>query len=391
MFKLTRASSPRLIYGATARLLGPGPSEAFWERFRERFIAADDIRFIRSLGFDTVRVPLHWGLFMTGTEPPLFEGPGWHLLDRLIGWCRDQGLRVILDLHAAPGGQTGIGHDDGTGYPLLFYVARYQRLTIELWRRLARHYRDEPVVLGYDLLNEPIAPYHDTLVLNPRLEPLYRRIVAAIRAEDDRHVIFLGGAQWSGNFAVFGRPFDDNVVYTYHKFWAPTERMTIRTYIDFANTWAVPIFLGESGEYTDTWTRAFRDLHDRHRIGWSFWSYKNLDTDSSVVSIRRPADWDRVISAMDRPALKGDRGLGPVAIAEETEGQRLEDPGAGPGGERPDPRDDGAVARALDAFLDNIELARCHVNVGYVEALGFDPASVPSPPFPRAPGDPEPQ
>jgi hypothetical protein len=54
---------------------------------------------------------------------------------------------------------TGVNHDDGFGFPLTFYVPRYRRLTIELWRRLAAHYHDEPTILGYDLVNEPISPY----------------------------------------------------------------------------------------------------------------------------------------------------------------------------------------------------------------------------------------
>ena len=91
-----------------------------------------------------MRVPLHWRLFAElGDKEARFEGPGWSLLDRLVDWCRESGLRVILDLHAAPGGQTGVNHDDGFGFPLTFYVPRYRRLTIELWRRLAAHYHDE--------------------------------------------------------------------------------------------------------------------------------------------------------------------------------------------------------------------------------------------------------
>ena len=76
-------------------------------------------------------------------------------------------------------------------------MPRYRRLTVTLWQALAAHYRDEPAILGYDLLNEPISPYSDEDYLNPRLEPLYREIVAAIRSVDSNHVVLLAGAQWS--------------------------------------------------------------------------------------------------------------------------------------------------------------------------------------------------
>ncbi len=139
-------------------------------------------------------------------------------------WCHEAGLRVIIDLHAAPGGQTGVNHDDGPGFPLTFYVPRYRQLTIALWQKLAAHYRDETAILGYDFLNEPISPYSDVDYLNPQLEPLYRDIVAAIRSVDPNHAVLLGGGQWDTNFAVFDRPFDRNAVYTYHKFWANPTR-----------------------------------------------------------------------------------------------------------------------------------------------------------------------
>src|ERR1700735_2760164 len=217
MFKFTRARAPSEIDAVIRGLIGPQDAARFWTEFRDVYVAKEDIDFIKAAGFNTVRVPLHWGLFVkpeTTVGEDQFEGPGWALLDRLVGWCREAGLRVILDLHAAPGGQTGVNHDDGVGFPLTFYVPRYRAQTVALWKAIAAHYRDEPTVLGYDLLNEPISPYSDEAYLNPRLEPLYREIVAAIRSVDANHVVLLAGGQWSTSFAMFDRPFDANAVYT---------------------------------------------------------------------------------------------------------------------------------------------------------------------------------
>ena len=118
------------------------------------------------------------------TDDGAMAGEGWALLDRVLGWARAAGLYAIVDLHAAPGGQTGINHDDGPGYPLMFYVPRDRDLTVKLWQAIAQRYAGDPTILGYDLLNEPIAPYHDIATLNPRLEPFYKRVTAAIRAVD---------------------------------------------------------------------------------------------------------------------------------------------------------------------------------------------------------------
>jgi len=297
MFKFEVAKSPRQIYGAFDRLLGPERAKAFWTEYRERYIAEDDIRFIKSVGFNTVRIPLHWNLFMTADGT--MAGPGWALLDRVLGWVKAAGLYAIVDLHAAPGGQTGINHDDGPGYPLMFYVPRDRDLTVRLWQAIAKRYAGDPTVLGYDILNEPIAPYHDTATLNPRLEPFYKRVTEAIRAVDPGRIVILAAGQWSSSFDMFGPPFAPNLAYTYHSFWASTKRDSIQRHLNFANRYNVPLFLGETGELTDDWNAGFRSLHETHRIGWSFWTYKNLDTPSTVVSIPRPEGWNEIVAFAD--------------------------------------------------------------------------------------------
>ena len=346
MFKFTLARSPKQIEALFARLIGRAAADRFWVRYRDTYIAEDDIRLIGQVGFNTVRVPLHYALFMSADDPPRFAGPGYALLDRLIGWCRAAGLKVILDLHAAPGGQTGVNHDDGTGFPLVFYVPKYRAETVALWRHLAARYRGETTVLGYDLLNEPISPYLDTDYLNPRLEPLYRDIVAAIRAVDPNHPVFLAGAQWSTNFAVFGRPFAGNVAYTYHEFWSSTRRDAIQKYVDFSNRYDVPVFLGESGELNDRWNRAFRRLHERMGIGWSFWTYKNLDTTSTVVSVGKPPGWDAIVAAANTPPQDWRDATLPTQAA---------------------------AAATLAAYLDAIELRHATIERGYLLSLGLTP------------------
>ena len=341
MFKFTRARSPSEIADVIAALIGAEAAARFWAEFRDVYVAEDDIRFIKAAGFNTVRVPLTWRLFVKPGEDGAdrFEGPGWALLDRLVQWCRDSGLRAILDLHAAPGGQTGVNHDDGPGFPLTFYVPEDRRLTVALWQKIAAHYRDEPAVLGYDLLNEPISPYSDEAYLNSRLEPLYRDIVAAIRSVDTNHLVFLAGAQWSTSFAVFDRPFDGNAVYTYHKFWAKPARDALQSYLNFGNSWNVPLLIGETGEYNDNWNAKFRELNERFGIGWCFWTYKNLDTETTVISIQKPAGWDLIAKA-----------------------------GSADGDPLPPRHEAQAI---LDAYLQAAKFKNGHINAGYLASLGL--------------------
>jgi len=322
MFKFEVAKSPRQIYAAFDRLLGPERAALFWKQFRDSYITQDDIRFIRSAGFNLVRIPLHWRLLMSDRGE--ITGEGWALLDRVLGWVSDAGLLAILDLHAAPGGQTGINHDDGPGYPLMFYVPRDRQLTVKLWQAIAKRYAGNPAILGYDILNEPIAPYHDTATLNPRLEPFYKDVTTAIREVDPGRIVFLAAGQWSSSFDMFGPPFAPNLAYTYHSFWASTKRDSIQRHLNFANLYNVPLFLGETGELTDEWNARFRTLHDTHGIGWSFWTYKNLDSPSTVVSIPRPDGWNEIVAFADgRISAKPTDALIERAVAQYLDGLRL--------------------------------------------------------------------
>ena len=54
------------------------------------------------------------------------------------------------------------------------YHAASQALAIDLWAALAERYADEPTLIGYDLLNEPIATHFDRQTFNPKLEPLFK-------------------------------------------------------------------------------------------------------------------------------------------------------------------------------------------------------------------------
>ncbi len=296
MFKFTVQRSPQDIEDVIEYLAGPEEAARFWKDFREAYIQEEDVAFLAASGFTTIRVPLHWKFFLDPAKPDTVDpnGEGWGRIDRLVGWARAHGIKLILDIHAAPGGQTGVNHDDGVGYPLTFYVPEYQRRTVTMWRAIAERYRNETAVLGYDLLNEPITPYHDTDFLNSRLEPFYRKLVEAVREVDPNHPIMLAGAQWSTNFDVFGPPFADNLGYTYHMFWAGPQRSSIQKYVNFANRWQVPIFIGETGELNDDWNQKFRTLNERFGLGWSFWTYKNLDTPSTVSSINKPQGWDAI-------------------------------------------------------------------------------------------------
>jgi len=334
--------SPTEIRALVLELLGPEESAAFWQKYRENYVTREDIALLHRAGFNAIRVPLHYSFFESD------DAEGFRLLDRLIGWSRAENLYVVLDLHAAPGGQTGANIDDSAGYPWLYQSPQEQEHLIAIWRRLATHYRDEPAVLGYDLLNEPIPHFPRLAPLNPSLEPLYKKLSGEIRKVDAHHILFLGGAQWDTNFSVFGKPFDANTAYTFHKYWTAPDESVIRQYIDFRERYDVPIWMGESGENTDEWIAQFAKALEKNNIGWAFWPYKKMQKPSAVVSIIPPADWEKIVEFAKLPRVTGH--------VEE----RLK--------ARPEQE---TITRVFAELLETVRLQKCRVNEGYLRALGM--------------------
>ncbi|HRR55676.1 MAG TPA: glycoside hydrolase family 5 protein [Acidobacteriota bacterium] len=346
MFRFERTASPRMIAELTAQLLGPSGARNFWKTFRERYVTTDDLRFLKEAGFNTVRVAIDYRIFTPEDHPEVWLDEGFQLLDALVDDCRRLGLYVILDLHGAPGGQNGENIDNGWGFPWLFESEASQARTEEVWRRLAARYRNEPAVLGYELLNEPIPHFPEYAYLNPRLEPLYRRITEAIRTVDPHHIIILGGAQWNTNFSVFGPPWTDNLVYAFHRYWEDVTPELIRPYTEFRDRYQVPVFMSESGENTDEWIRDFRELLESEHIGWCFWPYKKMETASCVVTIPVPEGWETIQAFAERE----ERGYEAVRKF------------------RPDL---GLARRTLEEFLEKVQFSNCRPNPAYLEALGL--------------------
>ncbi len=348
MFKLRDVSSPRMINQAFNELIGPAAADSFWKTYLNNYITSADIHYMKMIGMNSIRVPFNYRLFTS--ERYLGESDpehGFELLDRLISWCKKEQLYIILDMHCAPGGQTGDNIDDGDGYPFLFESEQDQQLTVSIWKRIAFHYRNEPIIIGYDLLNEPIATYFNADYFNPKLEVLYKRITVAIRQADKNHILFLGGAQWDSNFAPFGPPFDNKLVYTFHKYWTSPTQKVIQPYIDFSNKHNVPIYCGETGENTNQWIDSFRTTLEYANIGWHFWPYKKMDDSRCIVQFTRPASYDSVINYAE--TVK--KGFADIR--------------------KHRPQNTGSIKQALNEYLKQCLFVNCLPNNGYVQALGF--------------------
>lgn len=289
---------PRRIEKIVSDLIGPENAARFWTAYRMNYITEADIQRIAQLGYNSVRPALNSRLFLDENGKPDHSAEGFSLLDNLIRWCQANGVYVIIDMHAAPGGQTGQNIDDSANdQPELFMQQKYQDELVGLWKAIAQRYKDEPAVAGFDLLNEPLPERTGAAkTFKAQLEPLYKRITRVIREIDSKHIIILEGADWANDWSVFTSPFDKNLVYQFHYYcWDnPTTLKSIRQYLRYRNRLDAPVWVGETGEKDNAIYWATTEYFEANNIGWSFWPWKKMDTQNTPCSVKIPAGWDAV-------------------------------------------------------------------------------------------------
>lgn len=297
MFGFRKTNSPRFINEMFCEMVGEEFAGEFWKQFKDNYITRKDIEFIASTGANTIRLPFHYKLFTDEDYMGLTSSQdGFARVDSVVKWCRDNDLYLILDMHDAPGGQTGDNIDDSYGYPWLFDDESAQQKFCDIWHDIAEYYKNEPVILGYELINEPIAPYFENVdELNSKLEPLHKRAVAAIREVDKNHIILLGGSQWNGNFKPFTDwNYDDKLMYTCHRYGSEPTADAIRGIIEFRDSVNLPMYMGEIGHNTNEWQSAFCNVMEENNIGYTFWPYKKIDS-SCMVGVKAPENWDSIV------------------------------------------------------------------------------------------------
>jgi endoglucanase len=275
-------------------LLGPTHAREFLYNWRQNFMSEGDVRRLKRDGFNTIRIPLHSKYFKTDDDE------GFKLIDQLSRWCGQEHIYIVLMLESGIGGFTGEASDDGPGYPWLLKDAGMQSYVSEAWQRIANHYKDDPTILGYDLLNEPLL-WSGYLDMEPLIEPEYRRLTEAIRKVDTHHMIILQPPL--GRFSAFGKPYDSNTAYSFHSYSATPRVEFLQQYLDFRTKYQVPVFYSEIyAERTPEWLTAHVNLAEKYGIGWMIWPYKKMAGDSpGPYTFASPADWPKIITFAHQP------------------------------------------------------------------------------------------
>lgn len=308
------AGTQREIRALIEKSMGKEKTDEFYKDWLANHVTKADIDSLAAWGFNAVRPALHYNLFTLPIEKEPFPGQdtwvfdGFKMLDNLIQWCKANNMYVILDLHAAPGGQGKNADisDYDPSKPSLWESSENRRKTVALWRKLAERYANEKWVGGYDLINETNWGFNgDNNGCSGNNEPLaqlYKDITKAIREVDKNHMIIVEGNCWANNMAGLFPPWDENMAYSFHKYWSDTNVQSIQDYVNLSEQYNVPMWMGESGENSNQWFYETIKMLESKNMGWSWWPMKKINSVVGPLTIPKSKEYQQLLDTWNRGA-----------------------------------------------------------------------------------------
>ncbi|RVW57523.1 putative glucan 1,3-beta-glucosidase A, partial [Vitis vinifera] len=89
---------------------GPDRAPQVMQDHWNAYITNEDFRFLSSNGLNAVRIPVGWWIASDPTPPKPFVGGSLKALDNAFTWAQNNGMKIIVDLHAVQGSQNGNDH-----------------------------------------------------------------------------------------------------------------------------------------------------------------------------------------------------------------------------------------------------------------------------------------
>ncbi len=234
-----------------------------------------DVKFIKDSGFNCIRLP--FGYFnVADDDGNLTDGIKW--IDLCLEWCQKYQIYCILDLHGAYGSQNKDHHSGDDTQCILFENKECQRKTVKLWCEIAKRYKDNNYVLGYDLLNEPKGNTDKTVEAQ---HVFHNELYQAIRQIDKNHIIIIEACWQFSDFPDINRFGWENVIYEMHlyDFSDNTAKflsghMLVYTLASYVKD--KPILIGEFWLGMQDLELAINTFEE-NSFGWTSWTYKTND------------------------------------------------------------------------------------------------------------------
>ena len=263
---------------------GVAEEQSLIRTYEQSWITTQDLENIKSEGFNVIRVDVWWADFETISGQ--WRSDAFTELDWLVNAAGAMGIYTIIDMHGVAGGQST---SDDTGQANLdnYWTSGYdQQQTDLLMQNIALHYKNNPMVAGYDLMNEPDNAPSDSAVI-----AAYDRLYSAVRSVDTNHINFIEGTFDQWDWSMLPNPASQgwtDVVYEMHEYqWNDTNNPAgvesgtnnqVSDFLDHAS-YDVPDYVGEFNDFdtgSSTWQYSL-EQYDDNGMSWSFWSYKATD------------------------------------------------------------------------------------------------------------------
>ncbi len=292
------AKSPGEYHQKLKSIVGVDNHAKFKQSWLDNFVTRQDIKEMKSIGFNLVRVPMHYELFTLSVEDePIsgltsWVGTGFKLLDDLLSWCAEEGVYVMLDLQAAPGGQSREMSitDYNASRPALFESPDNQYKALVLWQALAYRYSENPWIAGYELLSAVNWTFsNDTNATcweedNAELQSFYIQAIDAIRAVDQNHMVVING-NCGGSHHTGLWPMDDkNVVLGFQDEGEANFTDQFLRFTNYSESYDVPLFF-KPGAYDDTWNAEAVEELEKTQTSWSWWTWKMIGSSASAFTV----------------------------------------------------------------------------------------------------------
>jgi aryl-phospho-beta-D-glucosidase BglC (GH1 family) len=176
------------------------------------FITKENIKQIAGWGLDHVRLPFDYPVFEDDDKPFTYKEEGFAVIDKVIEWCKEFGLNLILDMHKAPGYAFYSYKTENA----LFADEQTQKRFISIWCEFARRYKGEGDTIIFELLNEIVDPHGDTW------NKIAGRAIEAIHEIDSERYIMLGGPHYNSAAGLETLDIydDEHILYNFH-FYEP--------------------------------------------------------------------------------------------------------------------------------------------------------------------------
>jgi len=318
MFRLSNIGQQYKIRAGIQSLIGPEKTAAFYDKWLATETRKVDIDSMAKWGFNSIRLPMHYALYTLPADQEPVAGQntwldkGFALTDSLLKWCAANKMYLILDMHACPGGE---GNDlpisdRDPSKPSLWQSEANQQKMIALWRKLAERYANQPYIGGYDIINEPNWGFDDPKDIrgtnektNVPLKKLMMDVTKAIREVDKKHIIIIEGNGFGNNYNGLLPAWDDNMVLSFHKYGNFNTQGAIQHFLDLSDQYNVPLWMGESGENSNTWFTEAISLVESHNIGWSWWQLKKMGI-NNPLEIKQPANYQQFLDYMGGKGAK---------------------------------------------------------------------------------------